>query len=38
MDTMLSPCFYCERYAEGHDKSDRIGNKDASAAFAQLFP
>ncbi len=38
MDAMLPPCFYCERYAEGHDKPDRIGNKDASAAFAQLFP
>ncbi|MFD2431295.1 hypothetical protein ACFSUK_31015 [Sphingobium scionense] len=36
------PCypsaFIANDMQKDHDKPDRIGNKDASAAFAQLFP
>ncbi|RSU45631.1 hypothetical protein DAH51_27370 [Sphingobium yanoikuyae] len=32
------PAFIANDMQKGHDKPDRIGNKDASAAFAQLFP
>ncbi|WP_303760794.1 hypothetical protein [Sphingobium yanoikuyae] len=32
------PAFIANDMQKDHDKPDRIGNKDTSAAFAQLFP